>query len=565
MQSDDANLNGDDPIKIKKFFAFIAMFASMLILASCVENGYEQEELITGIAENIVGDFQYPENPAKELRNTLENDINERGLPVIIGEIENIVFDNREYSQIMVDFTESDNIGVISFLNGHLNYDWDVLPDGSANPSFTIAFQDHDNYQDMIMLLTSVIRYVSPDLSLDEAERLAIMQDRTISIDGYSQPLDIGGYQIHSRNTNPHIFLNTPHFDAKLGVEVRAISQLWDVVFDTVDFHQLTGSDDYHLLDISFWDEERHPTGVYGDFIVKNTWQYFCWRHGCTAVTVDVESMSGRRFSFGFDTTRWFRNPYEFGVGQKYTLFIDLQFEQGIVYAVQRSESMDFNSRGQAQSIDALTMDFIDSVRVWPEEYDGTPLDVYFMTYAFGPMCIFTVLEGHGLGGETVWPTERYNPIREDYTFHGWFNNPDFAGEPYTNETPIHQETNLFPKWIYSGPGGIWPRAYRGIIHGIDENNLSAGQNLTITAEGYNMNLDAPEDKRFRWMPISWRLSDGTGGYFTSEIPFQANIPFGSVGEQGLYITYLEEVFDRITWQKTGQTREVRERLLVIR
>ena len=565
-------------MKIKKIVAFITTLVLILLLVSCGntevinEEGYREEDSVRGTTDGniggvmgrVVGSYQYPENPAEQLKIALKNDVNERGLPMIINEIESIVFNNREYTQILVNFSDSGNIGVILFLNRDLNYDMDILLDDSANPSFTIAFKDHDTPQDMIMILTSVIRYLSPDLSVEEAERLAIMQDRTISTDGFSMPQDIGGYQVQARYTNPYVFIHTPYFDAKLGVRVRAIRQLWRGELYVGNFHPIAGPNDYYLLNLSFWDEERHPIGVYADFIIKDTWHHITWQHGRTSVTLDVESMSGRRFIFGIDTWTRFHDPYEFGVGQKYTLFIGLGFlNRGVVYAVQRTESTEFNSRGQEQPIDYLSLYFIDSVRVWPEEHDGMLLEVHFMTYAFGSLCIFPVLEGHGLGGETVWPTERYNPMREDYTFHGWFNNPDFEGEPYTNETIIYQETMLFPKWIYSGPGGIWPRAYRGIVHGINENNLSAGQNLTITAAGYNMNLESPRDKRFRWMPISWRLSDGTSGYFTNEAPFQASIPLDSIGEQGLYITYLEEVFDRVTWQQTGQVREVRERLVL--
>jgi len=279
---------------------------------------------------------------------------------------------------------------------------------------------------------------------------------------------------------------------------------------------------------------------------------------------VEVESMSGTQFSFNHDTWQWFRNPYEFGIGQMYTIFLGLQFNEGIIYAVQRTESVNFNSRGQKQLSDMISLDFVDSVRVLPEEYEGTLLEVNFMTTAHGFLCIFPVIKGQVLGGDTVWPTERYSPIWEDYTFVGWFDNPDFLGEPYTNETIIYQDTMLFPKWMYSGPGGILPRAYRGVIRGIYENNLVVGQNLLITVAGYNMNLESPLDKRFRWMPISWRLSDGTSGYFSDEVTFQASIPLSRIGEQGLYITYLEEVFDRVNWQQTGQVHEVRERLLVI-
>jgi len=576
-------------MKIYRIVSIIAMLALMLMLVSCgnssianddrgddrgdngthdVENALfpakDEESGLTAdnVTSYIIGNFQYPENPAKQLRIALENDVNERELPLMVSDAERIVFNNREYTQIKVTFLESDNIGVILFLNRHL--DFDVLLDEGKNPSFTIAFKDHDNYQDMVMILTSVIMYLSPDLNLEEAESLATLQDRTISVDGYSMPLDISGYQIQTRHTNPHVFIQTPYFDARLGVRVRAIEQLWQGALDIGYFYELSGPQDYYLLNISFWDESRHPEGVYADFIVKNTWQYQCWMHGRTSVIVDVESMSGRQFSFGIDTWTRFYDPYEFGVGQIYTIFIGLRFNQGILHAVQRTKATEFNSRGQAQSVDMLTLEFIDSVRTWPDG-DGTVLEVHFQTYAFGPLCIFFVLEGYGLGGETVWPQEQYYPIREDYTFLGWFNNPYFIGEPYTNETPIYHETNLFAKWKYSGSGGVWPRAYRGIIQGIDERDaLYLGQNLTITAIGHNMSLESPQDKRFRWMPISWRLSDGTSGVFTCGVPFQSNIHLINIGEQWLYITYLEEVFDRVDWQETGQIHEVRERLLVV-
>jgi len=273
--------------------------------------------------------------------------------------------------------------------------------------------------------------------------------------------------------------------------------------------------------------------------------------------------MSGRQFSFSLDTWTRFYDPYEFGVGQKYTIFIELRFSQGIVYGIQRSGLAEFNSRGQAHVADMLSLEFIDAVRALPD-VEGNVFEVHFLTYAFGGLNVFYVPEGDGLGGETMWQTEAYHPIRDDYTFLGWFDNPYFMGEPYTNETPIYQDTNLFPKWRYSGPGGTWPRAYRGIIHGLDdENALLAGGTITITAMGYNMSLELPQDKRFRWMPISWSLSNGASGVFTRAAPFQSSIPFDNTGEQWLYITYMEEVFDRIGWQETGQVREVRERMLI--
>ena len=55
--------------------------------------------------------------------------------------------------------------------------------------------------EDMIMILTSVIIYLAPDMGLPEAERPASWQDGIISIDGYSIPQDIGGYQVQSHYT----------------------------------------------------------------------------------------------------------------------------------------------------------------------------------------------------------------------------------------------------------------------------------------------------------------------------------------------------------------------------
>ena len=512
----------------------------------------------------IIGDYRYPENPAEELRSALANCINLRGLPMTISEVKSVEFGDVEYSQITINFTDSNNVGLVLFSKRNTRYDLNFIFNEKPNPSFNIAFQDHENTHDKIMLLTSVFLYLSPGISLTEAERMAINQDRTISTDGFSQPLDIGGYQVQSRYTNPFAFIETPEFVAKLGINVRAIGQLWNGAFYVENAQQLN-RDNYYLLSVSFWEEDRHPSIVYGDFIVIDTSRYITWQHGNTSVTLEVESMSGARFLLRLDTWTSFTNPYEFGVGQIYTIFYKINFRPGIVYAIQRTESTDFNTRGQEQSFDMLSMEFINTVSIWPEVNEGTLLDVNFRTYAFGSMSVFPVLKGHGLGGDIVWPTERFNPIREDYTFHGWFDNLDFEGTPFTNETIIYQDTMLFPKWIYSGPGGITPRAYRGAIIGLDDSGiLTVGSNLEITALGYNMGVESPWEKRFRWVPIAWRLSNETSGTFTNEAPFTASIQFVNTGEHGLYITYKEEVFDRVRWQQTGQVREIRERLLVV-
>jgi hypothetical protein len=41
--------------------------------------------------------------------------------------------------------------------------------------------------------------------------------------------------------------------------------------------------------------------------------------------------------------------------------------------------------------------------------------------------------------------------------------------------------------------------------------------------------------------------------------PYQASLSLDNKGEQRLYITYLEEIFDGVGWQETGQLHEVEE------
>ena len=472
---------------------------------------------------------------------------------------ERIIFDNDEYRQIIIDFSDSGNMCVILFLD-RSSYGIDILLDGHENPSFTAAFKDYENVQDMIMILTSIIRYLDTDLSLEEAERLAVMQDKTISTDGYAMPLDIGGYQMQARHTYPHIFLRTPYFNSSYGVQVRALKHLWLRAIDTKDFYELSSKEDYDMLNIRIHDASIHPDIVYSDFLVKNTWQHQSYLHGETWVIVDVESMNGRQFSLSLDTWR-FPDAYEFGVGQIYTIYIETRLYGGIVYAVQISQSSQQNSRGQVHPIDYPAYDWQYPLNRIEPQGEGTVFDVSFLLRSQSLGESFAALEGHGLG-EKQWPND---PVWEDYAFVGWYDNIDWHGNPYTKDTPIFQDTFLYARWEYTGPGGTWPRAHRGYIEGIDEaNGLYAGQNLTITANGYNMHLESPSDRRFRWIPISWRLSDETSGMFTSEMPFQADISFNNEGEKWLYITYLEETFDGTSWQKTGQVHEVKERSLII-
>lgn len=563
----------------KKVAAFVMVFAMTFLLVSCISSetkkesgdnstkGTECGEISASNEKSgggAIGDFQYPENPAEELHNYLKNTITNHNLSIDVGDVKKVVFDSMERAEFMLRFTDSDNMCVIFFNLKHLNYDFDYSLDGNDNPSFTMAFKDPDNTQDMITVLTLVLRYVSPDLSEGKARGLAENQDATISIDGYSQPLDIGGYQVETRYTYPHRFVHTQIFDSKIGVEITALKQIWGK-FDTLGCQELKNRQDYHALTPEYMpsEDDYQMKTVYADFIIKNVWNHEERVHGDYWTVIDVESMDGTLYTLRLETMHMLMN-YEFGVGQKYTLYIQTGSSYGatIAYAIQQTTSSTPNYRGESQPIDYPNQDWEESeYRIEPDGSD-TVYNVCFNLVVQGTIGdTYTVLEGHGVG-KKQWP---HDPSRNGYKFIGWYDNEERTGNPYIMDTPIYHDTDLYAKWKYVGEGGIWPRAHHGDIHGIDEGvSLSVGQKLTITASGYNLHLEASEDQRFRWTPKAWRLSDETTGKFMSKAPFQAIVALEHEGEQRLYITYFEEIFDGTGWQGTGQSREVEERTFTV-
>ena len=503
-------------------------------------------------------DYTYPENPAESLKSALEQDFRSRSLPMEIGDVRRTASDGRERKEMDIGFSGSGNMCTIFFDIKALDYNLDFALDGHENPSFTIAFKDPDNPQDMVAVLASVIHCLAPGLDLGEAEGLAEAQDRTISVDGYSMPCEIAGYQVQARYTNPYDFTRVEGFGAKLGVRVTALKQIWGG-FDPQGFEELKASQDYSILDARHQSAGRgQPVGrVYADFTVIDVWQHEEVVHGDSWEAVDVESMSGQAYSLRMDTT-W-RSAYEFGVGQSYTLYIlaNSYQEPEIVYAVQRSASSGCMSRGGPQPLEYPSLDRHDSAPQPAPDEGSAAFDVCFCLSGDLFRESFPVASGHGTG-EAQWPCD---PAREGYDFVGWFANEGRTGEPYTPGTPIHEDTSLYAKWRYTGAGGYWPRPNRGEVHGIEEGALyGAGQEITVMADGYNMDLGSPLDQRFRWLPICLWASGSAAADFTTETPFAAGFSIDEPGGYILLITYREEVFDGVGWQETGQIREVSER-----
>lgn len=61
-----------------------------------------------------------------------------------------------------------------------------------------------------------------------------------------------------------------------------------------------------------------------------------------------------------------------------------------------------------------------------------------------------TVNAGESIGS-AAWPAD---PMRDSYTFGGWFTGENGAGSQFTSATPVNATTTVYAKWLYSGSGG---------------------------------------------------------------------------------------------------------------
>lgn len=327
----------------KKRIVITIVIAFALVLVSCSNQDMDSTDYgsipnIDSIdGSSIQVTYKYPQNPVTELKCFLENDIIERGLPLELGDIEQVEWDRHERMEFTIHFkNDSENACVVSFITKSNYSFYDYALDGDENPSFTIAFKDPDKSQDMIIVLTSVILYLSPDIGLKEAERLAVKQDGTISIDGYSIPQDIGSYQVQSHYTNPHVYFTTKDFTAKLGVTITALKKIWGGEINTKKCQKLSSSEEFLILNKqrSLFDDTNYTSKtVYADFIVKDWWQHEDYLHGDIETWVMVESPYGKEYLLRLDPMR---TPYEFGIGEKYSLFITYHIRGiSIFYAIQ--------------------------------------------------------------------------------------------------------------------------------------------------------------------------------------------------------------------------------------
>lgn len=307
--------------------SFTPLESSSTILNSGVDTGGSTIQ-----PQALYGDFVYPDNPLDDLKNYLAADIENRGLPLRLG-------DTMEHTESWANamlftayFTDHHNACVFSFAsnNAYGMNDFYAV-DGKDNPSFTIALKDPDNAEDMVLILTSVIMYLSPGTSESEAQQLAMGLDDSITVDGYSIPKDIGGYQVQAHYTNPHAFFSTPEFLSQYGVSVYALKYIWGRGIDLSIYTEMTSETDYAIL--SNMNSPNAGT-VYGEFTVVDWWYHYEPVHGDPYLYVIACSPYGTEYRLMVNPLQ---NPYEFGIGEEYILVVGYYHQPTIIYAIQHT------------------------------------------------------------------------------------------------------------------------------------------------------------------------------------------------------------------------------------
>ncbi len=311
-----------------RIIALALAFAFVLVFVSCSAPDRDDSDYPDYSDDNIIQVvYTYPENPVSGLKSFLESDIAERGLSMEIGKVERVYRGGKERREFEISFTGgSDNACVVSFNAGN-DRDSQSFLLGFKNAKQSWESSEAQEAQEMIEVLSSVLLYISPDLSLEEAKRLAVRQYETISPDGLSIPQDVGAYQVQAHFDN--------NFVASMGITITALKHIWggDIFID--QYRVLNTERDFNVLKLypPLGNAVSEETAVCAEFIVKSYRVVEEPMHSDITAYIEAESPYGEMYTLCLDPTV---TPYAFGIGEKYTFFISPnRYGARIIYAVQ--------------------------------------------------------------------------------------------------------------------------------------------------------------------------------------------------------------------------------------
>lgn len=274
--------------------------------------------------------FEYPANPPQALHAALQNAAYEYDLEFIIGEINAWETSGGKYQEIPVHWRgEKEHSCLISFFTPI-----ETVPIYGANrpgrddASFTIAFQDPEAMEDMVTLAVPVLQYADPHLDWNTALAMAEYLLDTLTVDGFSEPIDVKGYQFQLHYTNPHEYYQSGSFVANMGLSVKALSRIWGD-FDMSGYSEMTPAL-YSAGGRNGSPEKVHVVGNVTDWYKKLD------SYGTPETFVTVEYGDGATCRLRMN---YLMSPYEFVLGGKYEFYVMLSHPRGpaLIYATQLS------------------------------------------------------------------------------------------------------------------------------------------------------------------------------------------------------------------------------------
>lgn len=271
--------------------------------------------------------YKYPADQAQALRDALHKMAEAWELEFTVGEVSIWSDNDGERREIPIYWRgEQAHSTLISFYTPGPGVISASTHTGRHDVSFNIAFQDPEAMEDMITLAIPVLMYVNPDLNWDTA--LAVAQNLldTLTVDGYSDPMDIGGYQFQLHYRNPYIYFRSGDFIANMGLSADALDSIWGD-FDTTGYPDMTPA----LYSAAGRDGSPANVRVTGTI---TEWYKKLDYYGTpeTFVTVSYGGGDTCLLRMNYPT-----RPYEFALGGRYEFFVMLNHPRGpaLIYAIQ--------------------------------------------------------------------------------------------------------------------------------------------------------------------------------------------------------------------------------------
>lgn len=135
------------------------------------------------------------------------------------------------------------------------------------------------------------------------------------------------------------------------------------------------------------------------------------------------------------------------------------------------------------------------------------------------------------------------NPIKDGYTFVGWFKDVDF-NEPWDfQKNTVSEDMSLYAKWLKPEEGNHIVGIVNNEVHVVEDD-------ISFEAIGYGLDNTNPLIDDIRFVPYSWSINPS--GVWDSA-PYKAEFTITKPGEYLLKVIFHKEIFDGVNWVYIGE------------